>query len=283
MFSKLLKYDYRATKKLGKPLFFIVLGLIGAGMVNSVLLGLSTARMGMMLSMSELESDMLVFFTMMSSMLMVMIMLALGVAVLLIMIWSFVHFYKSLTTDEGYLTFTLPVRSTDILNAKLVNAVAWIATFMLLSVLGILLIVGTLSVSTAAFGEKGLATGMKQMLETVASANALAILQGTIVTFATIVNTVMLYNMVIFFSSVVSKKNRVVTAIGCIVGTYFAYGMINNIIMIIVALVSAAIDTIFTISYMDLILILYLLMLIGSSVLFYFGTKRMMEKKLNLP
>jgi hypothetical protein len=204
-----------------------------------------------------------------------------------ILILTLVHFYKTMTTDEGYLTFTLPVRSTDILNAKLINASAWLAVFVLLCVLGVLLIVGTLSLSIAAFGKEGWAAAgrhMVNMLESVFSANWIAILQIFIMSLATIVNTVLLYDMVIFFSSVVSKKNRVITAVACIIGTYFAYGTVSGIIMLIVSVFGAVIYSgQALLSYTDLTMIIYFVLLAGSSVLFYFATKHMMEKKLNLP
>ncbi len=36
----------------------------------------------------------------------------------------FAHFYKNLFTDQGYLTFTLPVKRTTLLNSKLITGVA---------------------------------------------------------------------------------------------------------------------------------------------------------------
>lgn len=56
-----------------------------------------------------------------------------------------VRFYKNLFTDEGYLMFTLPVKTSDLLNAKLLVSFTWQlisygAVFISLGTLGIALI-----------------------------------------------------------------------------------------------------------------------------------------------
>ena len=56
------------------------------------------------------------------------------------------RYYKNFFTDEGYLTFTLPVTRDQLLWSKIINAFIWeIATFLALTVCGtaILLILGS--------------------------------------------------------------------------------------------------------------------------------------------
>lgn len=57
-----------------------------------------------------------------------------------VMICTAVRFYKNLFTDEGYLMFTLPVKSSDLLLSKMLVAALWrlISTaFIVLSVVGV--------------------------------------------------------------------------------------------------------------------------------------------------
>lgn len=35
------------------------------------------------------------------------------------------HFYKTMVSDQGYLTNTLPVKMSTLINAKLLSAVLW--------------------------------------------------------------------------------------------------------------------------------------------------------------
>ena len=51
--------------------------------------------------------------------------LSLFTACAVTLIFVFIRYYKNFFTDEGYLTFTLPVKRSTLLNAKTVNAMIW--------------------------------------------------------------------------------------------------------------------------------------------------------------
>ena len=57
-------------------------------------------------------------------------------SVVAICILAYMRFYKNLFTDEGYLTFTLPVRRSTLLLSKLVNALIFDAMYAVLMILG---------------------------------------------------------------------------------------------------------------------------------------------------
>ncbi len=61
-------------------------------------------------------------------------------AAILSMILIFIRYYKNLFTDEGYLTFTLPVSRKKIIGAKTLNAMIWYAATDMVAVGGLIII-----------------------------------------------------------------------------------------------------------------------------------------------
>lgn len=104
MFTKLLKHEWRATRGMLGTLCLVCLG---AG-----LLGGGTMRY-LMIAAQQSAIDILIVLAMVAAM------IAVGVAALLLYIG---RFYKSRFTDEGYLTFTLPVNTHQNLLASMANS-----------------------------------------------------------------------------------------------------------------------------------------------------------------
>ena len=117
MFSKLLKYDFKAMRRFGFPLLF---GIAGAGIVGALASFVLSRTIE-----SSVEGFGLFLLITGSTMLLIMTVVMLAVAFSAITVMIYVNFYKSLVTDEGYLTFTLPVQAKDIIRAKLLNGVLW--------------------------------------------------------------------------------------------------------------------------------------------------------------
>jgi len=65
------------------------------------------------------------------------------------LIYLLIRFYKSMFTDEGYLTFTLPVKPATLLNGKVLVAFCWMILDMVLVCLSIFI----LAVSPKTFAE----------------------------------------------------------------------------------------------------------------------------------
>ena len=112
MFAKLLKYEWRATRPL--------LGLLCAVSLSAAVLGGLAARYLIWLSgpAGELGSELGIVLCVLSMLAAVMAIGVCAVAMQFLAVW---RFYKSRFTDEGYLTFTLPATSHEILLSSLVN------------------------------------------------------------------------------------------------------------------------------------------------------------------
>lgn len=107
MLGKLLKHELKATSRLLLPIFLI---LAVFTVMDRIVLSLNIYK-GVLATISG-------FIT-----------FAYGVSILAVIIVTSVfviyRFYKNLMTDEGYLMFTLPVKTTELINSKLLVAVLW--------------------------------------------------------------------------------------------------------------------------------------------------------------
>lgn len=132
MFAKLIKHEWRATRG--------VLGLICLICASAAVLGGLSMRYLTWIS-TQLESMNLVNALCVMAMIASMVAVAVcGMAELIYLIW---RFYKSRFTDEGYLTFTLPVTTHQILLSSMLNSIVGmviVTVVVLVSIAGMLLI-----------------------------------------------------------------------------------------------------------------------------------------------
>lgn len=125
MFLKLLKQDFRATARLMLPVY-----------VAAVLLAL-LSRIGPAIQSGRVEGGFLYVFTQLTSILFVLAMAAVVIVSFVLMIW---RFKKNLISDEGYLMFTLPVSTGELIWSKLIVAIAWFFCSAVVAALCIMLV-----------------------------------------------------------------------------------------------------------------------------------------------
>lgn len=134
MLGKLLKHEFNATGRLFLPVF--------------ALLAILTPLLGFLISIVGLDNDSSLGIIMGLSMFGYIILL-LGVFVACF-VFIVMRFYKSMTTDEAYLTFTLPVKTSSLVLSRLIPAFVWNLLTMLLvllSIAGFTLILGVWEIS----------------------------------------------------------------------------------------------------------------------------------------
>lgn len=130
MLRKLLKYDMQSIWK-------IFLFLAGTVLLLSPLGGLAIRFM------IQNESETLILLSVFSGFFLFINVMAIMAFSVIIAIMLYVRFYKNFFTDEGYLTFTLPVKRSTLLASKTINAVIWMLATLgvcILCVLEIILI-----------------------------------------------------------------------------------------------------------------------------------------------
>lgn len=112
MFTKLLKHEWRAT---WGTLGILCLVSLGAGLLG----GLTMHYLIWASTVQEMSHDLIIMLNVLAMVAAVIAVAAAGVAALFLLIG---RFYKSRFTDEGYLTFTLPVNVHQNLLSSMVNS-----------------------------------------------------------------------------------------------------------------------------------------------------------------
>ncbi|MCI8634564.1 MAG: hypothetical protein HFJ05_03040 [Eubacterium sp.] len=134
MLGKLLKHEFRATGKLLGPLnlFLILVAIIG----NIVLhFGYKTAdpQNALMIISNTAFSGLSIFIIAIYS-------LTIFTLIILTAVYLTVRFYKTMYGNQGYLTHTLPVSTTTVLNVKLLAAVFWMLVAFAIAILSLFIL-----------------------------------------------------------------------------------------------------------------------------------------------
>lgn len=122
MLKKLIKHEWKSVYKVGSVLLLVILGVTLVGY-----LGLRTPVMSdLFADESGLTETQAVLVGVASiSSLLIYILLLVG-AMYGIIIYMGVHFYKTMYTDQGYLTHTLPVKTHQLLGSKVLVSGIWV-------------------------------------------------------------------------------------------------------------------------------------------------------------
>lgn len=117
MLKKLIKHEWKDTWSVGTTcsIIVLVLSVIGMFVLNEDIWKESAGRGGTAEDFTAIT--MMLYF--------MMFVWGLVAAAFVVRYYFFWRYYKNLFTDHGYLMNTLPVKSTELINAKLIVAVIW--------------------------------------------------------------------------------------------------------------------------------------------------------------
>lgn len=138
MLGKLLKHEYRATARMMAPTYGILILLTAVERAFLAILqsrGLLTFGQAPQQAAAGAGDKMLSLF---GAFTLLIYFAVLAAAAFLTVFFLVQRFYKNLLTDEGYLSFTLPVTPAAQVGAKLISAVSWIILSIALIALSLL-------------------------------------------------------------------------------------------------------------------------------------------------
>lgn len=282
MFAKLLKYEWKATAGLLGILSAAAVGAgIACGLILRMIMGFQNSG-----ELSDAASGL-----MMAPMMIVLVFLVLGLAAYafateLILLH---RFYKSRFTDEGYLTFTLPVSSHQNFLSALVNILIWsflssaVLVFCALVILSIGLSGDGMTVTVnqliSSIGEMfDIASGELQAMEGYAAYQALSAVLGFVSWFS---GPVVMMSC-ITLGAVLAKKHKIITAVGLYYGLSMATSVITTAAEYTTILDSYAAETAYgpgTLMVVGIQILLQVVLAVGGCLLSVY----LMDKKLNLP
>ncbi len=212
MFTKLLKHDFRSTWGL---LGLLSLICLGAGTLGSVLVR----------GLNATEADSLVqALLVIGFMTIIFYLIAYSVASMFLLLG---RFYKSRFTDEGYLTFTLPVTSHQVLLSGFTNCALGLLLSFFVTILsfGIMVFFGIEELDGERIAFIMCLQHLPKFLDMAGVGNILLFL---LMLLAAMANELMTIMLAITIGAVIAKKHPLLTAIGAYYGIQIVVSVLGT-------------------------------------------------------
>lgn len=260
MFAKLLKHEFKSTAGM--------MGLLSLGALSLGLMG------GLMLRYMVNAGESRAYYALdaIFSLLFGFVFLALLAYALGSQLYLAAQFYKRKFTDEGYLTFTLPVRCWQIFLSSFLNVLFWTVVIILVTLIAFVLIFVVGLLDTEVLQKIQEMNILGQTKEIFSDAD-LGTPVHSIIEF---VSGIVIMLSSITIGSVLAKKHKILGAIG----TYYAVSLLLSGISTWLMGMSLAPDT--AIDTQRMYMISSAVNIVASGAGFFLSTW-LMEKKLNLP
>ena len=275
MLRKMLKYDMRAFRRVAIALTIVSL--------------LAAALGGAAMSISELYDNIEGYELITSSagLLGIFCVISIIVVTVVLSFMPFVRFYKNLFTDEGYLTFTLPIRRQDILLSKTLS-----------NFLSLLYAVVLLFASMIVMGVVG--TLISPPLATPPSYDDPAVIEIhwilgylvliLILSLVSLLFQICVVQLCITLGAVLVRRAKIIVAIAIYYGINMGLQFIAQFVAIFVTLFfgDSALNIFANLTIDQMHLMFYGLLILASLVVFIFAlifyniNKKVLLKKLNL-
>ena len=265
MFAKLLKHEWKAT--------WGILGVLSLCALGASVVG------ALMIRMLETQAGEDYFEPFQGIMVMMLMAIILGLVVYYFgaNLVLYHRFYKNKFTDEGYLTFTLPAKSWEILLASMVNILIWMVIIAVVLGIGIVIMLG---IGLAEHWEEiwDLEMTIFEGLDDIMDMTA----QLVSSTISGIANVAVLL-CCITIGATIAKKHKILAAIGIYYGASVLKNMVSSILMAFV-LFDESVNSVEQFgAQMNALNICSGLMYLAFGVGAFFLANHLIDRKLNLP
>lgn len=288
MLKKLIKHEWKSTSKIGVVLLLVIAGMTLFGTLG-VVLPVNYIQSHRLADGDEMATYLLTMTIFMSVVLYIITFVGVTYGMT---IYQGVHFYKTMYSEEGYLTHTLPVTPRQLLVSKTLVAGIWYLLVGLGIILSIGILLGTLFVSLIDFDTvrqmRMMESEMREMLQSLRASTSYALIHAAIYIIMAVIITPFSTMMMLFGSLTVgqlSRKYRAFIGILVYIGVVFVNSILGNIIRGVFSVLgmlaednSGLASFLITFGPYDTILLLNA----GLAVAFYFISQYILKKKLNL-
>ena len=286
MCKKLLKYDFAYVFKIWLALSISVVGMaIVTSLIIRSAIFINTQNGASMASTLSVLAAVFMSFGM--------IMIWVGILIVTPLM-CYIRYYKNFFSDEGYLTFTLPVRRRDLYLAKVANTFIFQAANVVVSLLAVSILM--LLIPPAEEGQlinpvvfRYIGQGIRWLWS---SMGGWLLMYGVLLIAFMAIRS--LYNigmiqLCITVGATVAKKHKVLAGVGIYFGSSFAMSAISQVVNIFtggaligfVAIVAERPDVLRHPIVVLTIFVILLMMLTAATVL-HLITLNIIERKLNL-
>ena len=211
----------------------------------------------------------------------------------------YLRYYKNFFTDEGYLTFTLPVSRAKLFMAKTINAMIWNTLhFAVLAVCAFIIILFGIPSESGGFINIDIFKDIGDILSALLADVpfraylyiALYAIEYIVILVASVFMSVNLVQMCITIGAIVAKKAKILVAIGIFYLVNVGFSTVGSIILNLMLITSAggfvelvSNSTEFVeVMIIAVILLMVALAMAALGLLFYLITLDKIERRLNL-
>ena len=284
MFSRLLKHEWRANAGL---LGLLSLATAGIGVLATVVLRILVSTSGSL--WWDVPEGLGVVLVVALGMFLFFSVVALVVYAVAVQVILLFRFYKNKYTDEGYLTFTLPVKPSQIFWSSFLNMLIWLGISFLV-VFGVVFLAVLFGTAEHGLINTDVFDAVKDLLEFVRVIDweLLSQAQYSIPYMVVLGLTVLISPFYALFmpmacitaGAVLAKKHKILASFGVYYGVNFVVGIITSVASVVPSLLmmtSGDAEGLYLVS-MAIQLVISLALTIGA----YCFTIHVMKKKLNL-
>lgn len=268
MLKKLLKYDFIAVYRYWwiAALVSFVLSLLGGGCML----------------IWDMEKELPSIVYVITIFLFVLVFIGYIVFSILSAILLFARFYKNFFTDEGYLTFTLPVKRSTLLNSKLIVGISTslMTSFVITFNVICMFCIGLGKYIFAPDVMEAIHKFIIRLTTDIGWYLPIYIVELCIISILSIAFSTLLMFFCITFASIITKKAKVITSIGI-------YFLINSIVSLMIQIFTIFGTSLFTEvlesnAATSLLLLTILLFMAVFCTMFYTLEYWLIDRKLNL-
>jgi len=210
MLGKLIKHDF---KSLSRVLFPTQIAVLGATVIATI--GFAFNMRGSFNSAAENGSLQLI--KLLFGSISVLMLIGIVAASFLVAFIIFERFYRSFMCSEGYLTFTLPVTTTQLLWSKLITAMIWtiISGIVILICINIFVLFGTGNsglVNTEVYRQ--LITMKREIISTLGGRLVLPTIEFILFAIVSTAYKILQVYLALIIGGIVSQKHKILAGIG---------------------------------------------------------------------
>lgn len=290
MFKKVLKYDMASVKRYW---WLIAVAVLGIAVVGSLVFrGVSVHFDSEMNGSTDMLADLM---AMAGIIFLFVCVIAVFSSVIVTPVMTNLRFYSNFFTDEGYLTFTLPISRKTLYLSKTVNSIFWEFAHMLLLLAGIAIVITLAPVPESGVLLnfelwEGLGTVVSKLWNEFGAWLFVYVSELLLIYLCASAMSVGLIQLCITIGSIIAKKHKLLASIGL----YFAINMgtstVSQVIMsfaslflssgifVLLANASAGVRN----GAIALAMLLYALIVSAVALILHFVSLGLLERKLNL-
>ena len=259
MLKKLIKHEFKATYRFYLPIYIglAVLVALACGFLNIVeIFDVNELFLSITLPLGAVVGLLAIIFALISP-----------------YIFICLRFYRSTATREGYLTFTLPASTNQILFSKFLVSFFWAVLTVGVTTLAIFVLLAV------GFDPDMTFTAIHQLFH------------SSEFNFTTILSFLVGYaNSILSIYTAISlgqfvRDHRVIASIAFYAATYTVQQIVSLVVLIPVMIGSGVLSSGETLNYSDLgiMSVVSIILSLVFCVIFYFVSERILDRKLNLP